>query len=206
MGMKQPTSRIIYNYWNDVRGDRLAPHRFDIEPSRMGSVLSETFILERTDQLTFRFRLAGTRLCENFGQELRDQNLTDFSHEERHVFLKAMQAVTAEGAVAVLEIEAVTDDERAVCFEAIVMPLIHTAGTVTRYLGAMSPIDPPAWLGSKRLEAAGLVGHEVVWPEGRPHAMLASAERQTPFAPEMAAARIVRHHRRQFRILDGGRK
>ncbi len=49
-------------------GDRAVAHQL---------VLAETFMLERTDPATYRYRLAGTRLCEIFGSELRDTNLLD---------------------------------------------------------------------------------------------------------------------------------
>ena len=77
--MKQRTSHILFNYWNDVRGDRLAPRRFDIEPSRISKILAETFILERVDSHTYVFRLAGTKICEQFGIEFRGRNFLDFA-------------------------------------------------------------------------------------------------------------------------------
>ena len=204
--MKQPTSRILYNYWNDVRGKRLAPTRLEIEPARMGAVLSETFILERASALSYPFRLAGTRVSEYFGMALRGTDFAALAGDEPHRLLKVMQAVTAQGATAVFEFGAETDDGRTASFEAIVLPLLHPTDQVTRYLGALSAIDPPAWLGTEAVEPTGLIAHETVWPDGRPHGLLDCNDRQEPFIPELAAARIVRFHRRQFRILDGGRK
>ncbi len=75
--MKQHTSQSLFQYWNDVRRNRLAPQRFDIEPSRISHILSETFILERGERDDFLFRLAGTRVCDQLGTELRGQ---DFMH------------------------------------------------------------------------------------------------------------------------------
>ena len=69
--------QTLYGYWNALRAGRIAPRRLEIEPSRIGSILSETFMLERTDPATYHYRLAGTRLCEIFGFELRGTNLLD---------------------------------------------------------------------------------------------------------------------------------
>lgn len=204
--MKQPTSRILYNYWNDIRGERLAPSRFEIEPAQIAPILSETFILERSDARSYPFRLAGTRICERFGRELRGLDFASLAGEDAHVVLKALAAVTAEGAVAVLELEAEAADGRSAAFEAIVLPLVHPHDQVTRYVGAISAIDGPAWLGAERLVPTGLLAHDIVWPEGRPSGLLQDHDRQLPFSPEFAAARVVRFDRRQFRILDGGRK
>ena len=75
--MKQKTSQILYAYWNGVRGERMAPRRFEIEPARIATILPETFILERLDTDTFVYRLAGTRMCEQFGCEFRGANFLD---------------------------------------------------------------------------------------------------------------------------------
>jgi hypothetical protein len=105
-----------------------------------------------------------------------------------------------------LEIEGETIENRTVRFEAIVLPLTHPANEVTRYLGTVSAITPEPWLSVQPLERSWLIGHELLWPGGEPPVRVADPARQLPFSPELAAARIVRSARRQFRILDGGRK
>mgnify|MGYP002386686614 CR=1 FL=1 len=72
--MKHKTSQSLYGYWNEVRRGRLAPRRFDIEPSRISQILPATFILERVESERYLFRLAGTRLCEIFAREFRGTN------------------------------------------------------------------------------------------------------------------------------------
>ena len=47
--MKQRTIQTLYAYWNELRAGRIAPRRLEIEPSRISSILPETFMLERTD-------------------------------------------------------------------------------------------------------------------------------------------------------------
>ena len=90
MQMRSKTSQILFNYWNDVRQNRLAPKRFEIEPSRIAPILSETFILERLDWDSYRFRLAGTRICDEFGVEFRGTDFLDgwmkafLAHVARH--------------------------------------------------------------------------------------------------------------------------
>ena len=204
--MKQPTTQLLYQYWNDLRGSRLAPTRFEIEPTRLASVLSETFILERNAADSFTFRLAGTRVCEQFGRELRGENFIEFAIDDLGGIVKGLEAVTTLGAVLHAEIEATTSDGRVAVFEAIVLPLIHPTDEVTRYLGSLTAIDPPLWLGAQPLISSWVATHTLIWPDGRPRSLAGVAARQLPFAPELAAARIVRSAHRQFRILDGGRK
>ena len=81
----QKTLQTLYGYWNEVRAGRLAPQRLEIEPSQIAGILSETFMLERIDAATYQYRLAGTRLCEMFGSELRGKNfLEGWSEPDRH--------------------------------------------------------------------------------------------------------------------------
>ena len=205
--MKSRTSHILFSYWNEVRGTRLAPCRFEIEPSRVSEILAETFILEREASGRYPFRLAGTRICDHYGFELRGRNFIDLGGDAGRAALEeTLATVTEQGAVGSLEFEAADPTGRTVRFEAIVLPLIHVRQTVTRYLGAISAIDPPVWLGSEILKPRPLAHHAVLWPDGRPHAVLARNNRQAPFLPEMAGARLVRFNRRLFRVLDGGRK
>ena len=98
--MRSKTGQILYAYWNEVRGDRLAPRRFEIEPSRIAPILSETFILERLDADTYRFRLAGTRIGEDFGFEFRGTNFLDgWMADDRITLIRHLQSLTVQGGV-----------------------------------------------------------------------------------------------------------
>ena len=101
--------------------------------------------------------------------------------------------------------EAGADSTRRVQLEAILLPLVHDGNAIDRVIGAMSAMSSPHWLGHERLRERRLVRHEMIWPDGRPHAVIERAGRQAPFRPP-AQARIVRDERRSFRVLDGGRK
>lgn len=204
--MKQLTTRLLYDYWNNVRGERLAPTRFEIEPARMSTILSETFILERAGHEDFPFRLAGTRICDHFGRELRGSDFLSLVGSDYRAVASSLGAVTNEGAALLIEIEGETDDNRTAQFEVLVLPLLHPASEVTRYLGTISAINPEPWLGAVPLERSWLIRRGLIWPDGRPDPFAGGLDRQLPFAPELAAARIVRAARRQFRVLDGGRK
>ena len=57
--------------WDRVRNGRFAPRRFEVEPAKIAALLPETFIAEGAGLLGCRFRLAATKVCEQFGRELR---------------------------------------------------------------------------------------------------------------------------------------
>jgi hypothetical protein len=206
--MKQKTSQILYAYWNGVRGERVAPRRFEIEPARIASILPETFILERVDAETYVFRLAGTKLCEQFGAEFRGTNFLDgWSEEDRKILAQLLGMDCQQGGVLVVDLEAGPLDRSLprAAFEVALMPLIHTSGTVSRYLGSMTAIQPPAWLGADRLVSRKLIGQSIHWPEGRPQAAADRFRNQAPLLASLAGARLVKSERRTFRVLDGGR-
>lgn len=203
--MKSKTCQILYAYWNDVRQNRLAPRRFEIEPSRIAPILSETFILERLDADTFRFRLAGTRICEEFGTEFRGTNFLDgWAPDDRISLMRHMESLTRQGGVGVLTFDVKTPAYGLASFECLLLPLIHTRDTIDRFLGALSRIDGPKTRPDERLAMRRLLSSEVIWPDGRPHTLIASQQRQIPIMPHVRNARIVRVDRRQFRVYEGG--
>ncbi len=204
--MRADVSQTLYAYWNEVRKDRIAPRRFEIEPSRIPGLLPDTFILERVDGATSRFRLAGTRICEAFGVEFRGVNIYDlFGEEDRITLQRQLSVIALHGAVGRFILAAETATKLTAQFEMMLLPLVHTRDIVDRFLGSMSPAERYPWLGTVPLDNLRIVSHELVWPDGRPHAMIDNMHRQAPFLVHLGEARIVRSDRRQFRVYDGGR-
>lgn len=203
--MQQRTNQVLYAYWNDVRGERIAPRRFDVEPAQLGSVLSETFILECGHGQPPAFRLAGTKICDTFGREFRGAAFLDmFREADREAIITHLADVQNQGAVLVLEATAALDARRQIKFEILLLPLIHTGTSISRLLGAVVAIDTPGWLGTERLPPLQLTAHQQVWPDGRPFAVVEKFRAAPPLIPELAGARLVRINRRSFRVLDGG--
>ncbi len=200
--MRQRTSLLLYNYWNDVRNGRLAPQRFEIEPAKIAPLLPETFILESSGQPTYRFRLAGTRICEQFGRELRGQCLLQpWGTKDREALETLLCAVVTDGGVGVLEFEATSGDGRDARFEMLVLPLIHTGRSINRLLGSVTAIQPPRWLGSLELVHQQIRSIELVWPDGQPHFL---TDREPSLVAIEAQPRPGVEARRRFRVFDGG--
>ncbi len=203
--MHTKTSQALYSYWNAVRGGRIAPNRFDIQPAEISELLPETFLLERVNSQEFLFRLAGTRICDQFGTELRGTNfLEGFSDDDLNTLEQDFATITTQGAVANFSIEAFGRSGRAARFEVVVMPLTHTRGMMNRCLGAISAIALQDNAGEEALYRRSLLERKLLWPDGKPQTFKNCIDRQTPFLPHIRKARIVRQDRRQFRVYDGG--
>lgn len=203
--MKHKTSQILFDYWNKVRDGRPAPQRFEIEPARIGPILPETFILERVDAQTFRFRLAGTRLGEQFGQEFRGCNFLDLWNDSDRITLeRQFCAMCNEAAVLILTFTASNHAGASAIFEAVVFPLMHAQTRVTRALGAISVAQAPIWLGHERVAGLQLTAHELHWPDGRRPSHPRETLTPLPASLDAAEGRVVRQDRRAFRVYEGG--
>jgi hypothetical protein len=93
--MKHPSIRELFDYWNDRRGNRLAPERADIEPGAIRRVLADTFILSCEPHRGHPFRIAGTRVCALFGRELKGKSFLDLWSVARRNDMRTLLAIVA---------------------------------------------------------------------------------------------------------------
>jgi len=188
--MHQSTSRKLYEYWDARRNGRMAPHRFEIEPAKIAPLLPEVFIAECAGPFTYRFRLAGTRICRQFGRELRGADLLAlWGIEDRNALAAMLRQVSCRGAVGHALFQGHAAGHRQARFEFVVMPLAHGGDVITRLLGAITAIEPPFWLGSTPLVRRRLIEAQVLWPDG-------AADRIIPGVVGKTAGR--------FQVVDGG--
>ena len=202
--MEHKTSNELYKYWDAVRNNRRAPHRFEIEPSKIANILSQTFILERRQHDIYRFRLAGTQICSNFGKELRGKNILDLWLGPDWTTVHALlDIVTEDAAVGVVRFRAMTQEDREAEFEMIFLPLIHTEPSINRVLGSIAPIETPFWLGTVPLSRFKVLDARDIWANG-----LVSADTNSdatfPDTSDAQDHRVVEVDQRRFRIYDGG--
>ena len=191
--MQQPTSRQLYAYWDRVRNGRVAPRRFEIEPAKIAALLPETFIAECAGLLGYRFRLAGTKICEQFGRELRGADLLSlWEQQDREAVAALIHTVFTDAAVGHGMFRAYTRTNRPASFEIVLLPLIHAGEAINRILGAVTAIDPPFWLGAEPLSRQEIVELHLHWPDGAP-----------PLVAE-GGAETARLARPRFRVLEGG--
>ncbi len=208
--MKHPSCRYLYDYWNRLRGTAVAARRGDIEPAEIRPVLGDAFILEALDSETYRFRLAGTRICSVYCREMKGQNFVDlWSKDDRRAIADVMTAVSRKGVVVSVGFNGHTDRGQTLGFEALILPLRHVGPTFDRIIGAIGPSDRPYWLGVHPVVRQDLTSLRIVTPEEASAAMPGPA----PAAPPKQRRRaevvplspgIVR--RGAFLVHDGGKR
>jgi len=155
--MKQASSRELFGYWTQRRGQRPAPERGEIEPSAIRRALGDVFILEFERQSGHPFRLAGTRVCALFGRELKnEQFLNLWDAPSRAGLADLLDVVADEASGVVASARGRTAEGWSQDLELLLLPLAHRGDTHARMIGALAPLAVPFWLGASRLGAMTL--------------------------------------------------
>ena len=156
--MKHAASRELFAYWEDRRGERLAPERADIEPGAIRSALSDTFILELGETGdNHAFRLAGTRVCAMFGRELKGEtfvDLWDLANRRAIADLLTISVEESIGTVAGVTAHSATGETLEL--ELLLLPLGIRRPRLARTIGVLAPLKPPVWLGTSPIGALSL--------------------------------------------------
>ncbi|MGZ3410282.1 MAG: PAS domain-containing protein [Xanthobacteraceae bacterium] len=164
--MKNKASQELFSYWNAQRGLRRAPARNDINPGALRSVLGDTFMLTREAGVEPTFRLAGTRICDMFGRELKGTTFLTLwdarSHRELQEILEHLSEETA-GVVAGVIGQA--DDEAPLPLEMLLLPLYGAGATEARSIGTLAPASPAGRLDLQSVSGLSLQGWRVVGPQ-----------------------------------------
>jgi hypothetical protein len=144
--MKHATTRILFAYWDGLRGTRAAPERGDVQAGGMRHVLADAFIL--SNEGPTMFRLAGSRMCALFGRDLAGIDFRrlwrsgDADEAERLIRLVVEDTVGA-----VIGVHGLNVNGSQLALEMLLLPLRHGGRTDRRLLGSLSPSTVPSWAG-----------------------------------------------------------
>lgn len=155
--MKHASTRRVFEYWNERRGDRTAPERADIDPVQIRHALGDTFMLAADFIEQLRFRLAGTRICALFGREIKGETFAGLWDEASRKAIDELTAVvTHEAGSAVAGLTGHAADDSTLELELLLLPLAHIGHARIRALGVLAPLAQPYWLGTKPIAALEL--------------------------------------------------
>lgn len=128
----------LKTYWERLRAGRIAPYRAEIDPRQFESALENMFIVERLAPENMRIRLAGMKICEMMGMEVRGMQPGFLIDEADRVrFDRLLNVVMTEPAVVELRLAA---RNRAGVYRAtmLLMPLRSDFGDINRVIGCTS--------------------------------------------------------------------
>ncbi|KAE9631828.1 PAS domain-containing protein [Parasedimentitalea maritima] len=129
--------RQAESYWTALRQGEDVPKRSQIDPRGLENILSQTFILERIAPGIARFRLAGQKLNEMAGMEVRGMPLTAFfTPTARKQVSAALEHMFDAPAVVELSLQTeATRNRPSQEARMLLMPLRSDLGDVSRALG-----------------------------------------------------------------------
>ncbi len=137
--MSDPILKSLKQYWESLRAGRLAPYRSEIDPRQFEHALENMFILETIGTETIRVRLAGMKLCEMMGMEVRGMSPRAFMMpEDRSRFDDAILDVVRKPSVSDFVMETVDYNGKSGTAYMLLMPLRSDFGEITRILGCIS--------------------------------------------------------------------
>ena len=128
----------LRTYWDRLRAGRVAPYRAEIDPRQFEPALENMFILERVSADNLRVRLAGMKLCEMMGMEVRGMEAGFLMGDaDRLRFDRLLGVVMGEPAVVELRLEA---RGRSGTYRGtmLLMPLRSDFGDINRVIGCLS--------------------------------------------------------------------
>lgn len=129
----------LKSYWERLRAGRIAPYRAEIDPRQFESALENMFIIEKIGENNMRIRLAGMKVCEMMGMEVRGMQ-PGIPHRRRGPpALSTAVACGDERTMAVVELK-LEAPNRTGTYEAamLLMPLRSDFGDINRVLGGIS--------------------------------------------------------------------
>ncbi|WEX07069.1 PAS domain-containing protein [Chelativorans sp. AA-79] len=210
--MFQDGSIELFQYWNHLRRGRPAPHRTEIAPGQIKTLLPDTFILERDELGSVLFRLAGTRMCSTYGRELKGHSFTAlWSEKDRQAIARLVRRALADKSVLFITFEGLGRDDRRNAFELLILP-VEGGDDHPRALGTVQPIQKPFWLGAEPILENALESFRVIDPDREPLLLSSRKALTVPsLLPDSEAltetlAGVNGRRIRHLVVFDGGRR
>lgn len=188
-----PSSRALFRFWEAMRAERPAPSRDELDLKRIRPLVPQLFIAEYAAKASvFRWRLAGTGICELHRRELTGTDMfSGWDSFEIDVMSRFLTATITTRQPAVLRVRLHTNTDQIIGAEIMAFPMMASDGFTTHIFGGVFPFRQPDLLDYASLTRFELSAARSVWTEN------------LPVAPrEIASAAPIR---RNFHVISGGR-
>lgn len=141
--MKHPSVRAYYSFWNERRGDAVAPDRAALAPDAVRELLGDIFVLGCERANGYPYRVAGTRICALLGKDAKGQPLLGaFAADSRREIADLVDIVAEETEPAVAGVSARAADGRTVALELLLLPFAPRPHAPLNITGLLAPLDP----------------------------------------------------------------
>lgn len=138
--MLHPGSRVLFRYWDTLRGDMSAPPRDWLDLKKIHNLLPFVFMIERRLGKAYVWRLAGTQVCELWGMELTGKlAFTQGERFERETLTRLLDRVVDAHQPFVARFRLDSAKGASMAAEFVGLPLEARNGTSTYVFGVMMP-------------------------------------------------------------------
>jgi len=184
-----PGARKLLGLWLDLKDQRPAPVRTDLDLRQFRRQAAWLFIVEPVGKARgYTYRLAGTAVCAFLKQEMTGKDfLTGWEPFERSSIQRALGVVTTKLQPAHFRLRYRTDKGQKIGADMLALPVMARDGLNVHVLGGLFPHGNPDIWHYERLAPADLASLRMF--DGRPENMGARPEPQAP---------------RKFRLISGG--
>jgi hypothetical protein len=196
--MLHPGSRQLFRYWETLRAEKAYPRREDVDFSALKAVMPDLVVIERDFlRKSFRYRLAGSRVCGLFGANMTTKDVfTDWDHFETDVIRRHLEIALTRFQPAVIRMRLTTDRGQQLAAELVVLPVQMQNSNRVQLIGGMFPFRPAAGLGHTAITKRELVSARVIWTEHQgdlpvQHELSLQTAGERPFP-------------RNFKLIEGG--
>ena len=173
-----PGSRKLFCYWEALRAERPCPTREEFSLSDIRMYMPDMFVLERDHiRKSFRFRLAGTNVCELFKANLTGCDvLAGWDSFEADVINKHLIQSISNSQPTLFRTRLSTDIRQQVAAEFIALPIRMRGSERVQLIGGYFSFRPPHGICHTAITGRELLAIRSVWTEyqnvmaGRPAA------------------------------------
>jgi hypothetical protein len=146
--MRHQVSRELYAYWNELRGERAAPDRAEIDLGIIRGILADTFIIEGGGDGAYPLRISGTRVDALWGRDRRGACYTElWRPADRCRVAAGLSEVTEKAIPLVAGARLRAPGDFRLELELLLLPLRHFGPDQSRIFGALTPLHTVDWLG-----------------------------------------------------------
>jgi hypothetical protein len=160
--MKHPANREFFAYWDEARGDAVAPDRSNLGPDPVRHLLGDIFVLSYDPAAGYPFRVAGTRVCALLGRDVKGEGFSGLFHGESRREIEDILGIVAEETIAtVAGITAFAADGAPIPLELLLLPFNPRTNSPLSMTGLLAPFgDTHQAVDRFKLTSWRHVGHE----------------------------------------------
>lgn len=141
--MVHPNTDRLTEYWRARRGAAAMPRRVDIDPMAFHTLLPQTFIVGRSANGLFPFRLIGGLIADMVQSDLRGQDLLSLWRPgDRWQLKSALEFARRRPEPVIVSADVLSDGAPPLSVEVLFAPLTGPGGEADRFLGHLQPMAP----------------------------------------------------------------